>query len=129
MGRVTRTGHASADLDDIWLHVALDNPAAADRLIDRIVARCQDLADHPRLGPSRPEIAPEARILVVGDYLALYRIMGDSAEIVRVVHGARALKALFDIESDRQRASPIAEFAHPAAPVTTAWSADIFRRG
>ena len=100
MGRVTRTPRASADLDDIWLHVALDNPLAADRLIDRIVARCRRLAEHPHLGPARPEIAPEARVLVVGDYLALYRVVGADAEIVRVVHGARRLQGLFDIESD-----------------------------
>ena len=77
--------------------MALDNPAAADRLIDRIVARCQGLADHPHLGPARPEIAPGARALVVGDYLALYRVDGADAEIVRVAHGARELRSLLDL--------------------------------
>jgi toxin ParE1/3/4 len=100
LGRVRLTGRARADLDEIWLRVALDNPGAADRLIDRIVTRCQDLADHPQLGPARTEIAPEARGLVIGDYLALYRVDGVNALIVRVVHGARQLKALFDLESD-----------------------------
>jgi toxin ParE1/3/4 len=100
VGRVTRTPRANADLDDIWWRVALDNPAAADRLIDRIVARCRDLAEYPRLGPACPEIAPEARVLVVGDYLTLYRVDGDNAEIVRVVHGARELKSLFGDEGD-----------------------------
>jgi len=82
------------------MHVALDNPAAADRLIYRIVARCQGLADHPQLGPARPEIAPEARALVIGDYLALYHVDGANAEIVRVVHGARQLRDLFDLGAD-----------------------------
>ena len=82
------------------MHVALDNPAAADRLLDRIVARCQGLADHPQLGAARPEIAPEARALVIGDYLALYRVDGANAEIVRVVHGARQLRDLFDLGAD-----------------------------
>jgi toxin ParE1/3/4 len=100
VGRVVSTARARADLDDIWRRVALDNPAAADRLIDRIVARCQGLADHPQLGPARPEIAPEARALVIGDYLALYRLDGADAEIVRVVHGARQLRDLFDLGAD-----------------------------
>ncbi|MGE3475730.1 MAG: type II toxin-antitoxin system RelE/ParE family toxin [Rhodospirillaceae bacterium] len=100
MGRVTRTPRASADLDDIWLHVALDNPAAADRLIDRIVARCRDLVTHPRLGTARPEIAPEARILVLDDYIILYRVTGTDPEIVRIVHGARRLEGLFDTDTD-----------------------------
>jgi toxin ParE1/3/4 len=97
---VVLTSRAGADLDDIWLHVALDNPSAADRLIDRIVARCHGLADHPQLGQVWPEIAPNAQALIVGDYLALYRIDGSSAEIVRVVHGARQLKDLFDLGTD-----------------------------
>ena len=100
MGRITLTPRARVDIDDIWLHVALDRPAAADRLIDRIVTRLQVLADHPQLGPARPEIAPEARVVVVGAYLALYRVVGAHVEIVRIVHGARELKGLFDLGSD-----------------------------
>ncbi|MDX2142252.1 MAG: type II toxin-antitoxin system RelE/ParE family toxin [Rhodospirillaceae bacterium] len=96
MGRVTQTPRAGADLDDIWLHVALDNPGAADRLIDRIVARCRDLAAHPFLGTARPEIAPEARMLVADDYIILYRVKGADTEIVRIVHGARRLEGLFE---------------------------------
>ncbi len=95
MARVLVTPRAQSDLDDIWLPVALDSPSAADRLIDLIVARCQDLTDYPRLGPARPEIAPEARMLVIGDYIVLYRIDGADAVVVRVVHGARQLKDLF----------------------------------
>ena len=95
MARVFVTPRAQSDLDDIWLHVALDNPTAADRVIDLIVARCQNLRDYPQLGPARPEIAPEARKLVVGDYVVLYRIDDADASVVRVVHGARQLTALF----------------------------------
>jgi len=98
MAEVTRSPRAGADLDDIWLHIALDNPAAADLLIDRIVRRILDLEDHPRLGPARPEISPEARMLIVGDYLILYKVTEADVTIVRVVHGARDLSALFDLE-------------------------------
>ena len=92
MGRITRTVQANRDLDDIWLQIALDNPSAADRLIDRIVMR--------RLGPARPEIAPDARMLVVGDSLVLYRFRKDGVQIVRVVHGARQLEGLFDADPE-----------------------------
>jgi toxin ParE1/3/4 len=88
------------DLDDIWLRVATDSPAAADRLIDHILGRCEGLARHPRLGPARPEIAPDARLLVMGDYLALYRIDNANVVIVRVVHGSRQLAGLFDFDAD-----------------------------
>lgn len=100
MGRIFRTLRAKTDLDEIWLHIALDNLAAADRLIDRIVSRCQDLAAHPRLGPARPEIAPDARMLVVDDYLVLYRVEDANVEVVRVVHGAKRLEGLFEIDPE-----------------------------
>lgn len=100
MASVKQTARARADLDDIWLGVALDNFRAADRLVDRIIARCQTLADHPRLGPARPQIAPDARMLVVGDYLVLYRLAAGDVEIVRIVHGARRLEGLFDKEPE-----------------------------
>ena len=96
MSRVTVTPRAEADLDEIWLHVAMDAPTAADRLIDRIVGRCASLAAHPHLGPARTEIAPEARMLAVGAYLLLYRVRETGVDIVRVVHGARRLDDLFE---------------------------------
>ena len=89
---------AGSDLDGIWLHIAMEAPAAADRLIDRLLERCRSLAAHPELGPARPEIAPDARMLVEGDYLILYRVNADHVDIVRLVHGARQLTGLFDPE-------------------------------
>jgi len=96
MGRVRLTARAAADLDDIWLYVAKDNVPAADRLMDRIADRYWSLVGHPRLGVARPDITPDARMLTIGDYLILYRVVGADAEVVRVVHGARRLKGLFD---------------------------------
>jgi len=58
------------------------------------------LAEHPRRGQAHPDIAPDARMLVVGDCLVFYRIQGLDVEVVRVVHGARRLEGLFDIGSD-----------------------------
>jgi toxin ParE1/3/4 len=96
MARVRQTARAAADLDDIWFYIARDCVSAADRLIDRITEQCQRLADHPRLGVARPDIAPEARMLTIGDYLILYRVINAGAEVVRIVHGARRLEGLFD---------------------------------
>ncbi|MGH6931050.1 MAG: type II toxin-antitoxin system RelE/ParE family toxin [Dongiaceae bacterium] len=75
----------------IWLDIARDDPKAADRMFDRLESRCSELAAHPRLGRTRPDIAVGARCLVVEPYLILYRILGGDVEIVRVVHGARNL--------------------------------------
>ena len=86
---VVRTPAAEEDLIDIWCSIALDAPRAADRVLDRIADRIGQLAAFPDLGPLRPDIAGDARALVEGNYLILYRHDGATVEIVRVVHGAR----------------------------------------
>jgi toxin ParE1/3/4 len=84
-----------ADLDDIWYYVAARNVAAADALIDRIRLRCEALAEHPELGPQRPDLSPACRQLVVDPYLVLYRISDDAVELVRAIHGRRHLIGAF----------------------------------
>jgi toxin ParE1/3/4 len=86
---------AERDIDDIWLNIALENPAAADRLIDSIGQRSEQLAEFPELGRLRPDIAEDARSLNVGSYIILYRIAKRTVEVIRIVHGARDLTMLF----------------------------------
>jgi hypothetical protein len=50
----------------------------------------------PNFTAPRPELGPEARSIVVGRYLILYRVGPDSVDIVRIVHGAGDLAALLD---------------------------------
>jgi toxin ParE1/3/4 len=92
---IQRTAQAEEDLIDIWLYIAQDNPAAADRLLDKIDGKIRLLAEQPAIGPAREDIAPDLRYLPLGNYLILYRIILDGIEIVRVVQGARNLKDLF----------------------------------
>jgi toxin ParE1/3/4 len=94
MPSIRRTARAEDDLVDIWIYIAHDNPDAADRLLEEIDRKCDLLADNPRLGHARPDIAPEFRHWPVGNYLILYRPLPDGIEVVRVVHGARRLDSL-----------------------------------
>jgi toxin ParE1/3/4 len=57
--------------------------------------KCVLLADHPQLGPARPDIAADCRYFPVGSYLILYRLIPDGIEVVRVVQGSRRLDNLF----------------------------------
>ena len=95
MARFRRTAEAERDLLSIWRYIAEDNPTAATRLLLSIDEKCALLADNPRLGPARPDIAPDLRYFTVGSYLILYREAPDGVEIVRVLHGARNLSAIF----------------------------------
>jgi toxin ParE1/3/4 len=92
--RIHHTGRARADLLDIWLDVAADDPAAADRLFDRLEARVRILETFAEAGVARPNIAPEARMLVEPPYLILYRLIAGGVQVVRVLHGARHIDRL-----------------------------------
>ena len=63
----------------------------ADRILDRIIARAESLILHPELGPARPEIAPQARALLIERWLILYGIETDAIRITRIIDGARDL--------------------------------------
>jgi toxin ParE1/3/4 len=60
------TAEAREDLIDIFVTIACDNEAAAERVCDEIESRVMFLMAHPRLGVRRPEIATSARMLVIG---------------------------------------------------------------
>ncbi len=69
--------------------IALDNPAAASRVVDTIARTVELLAQHPGLG--RPGRVEDTRELVVANtpYLVPYRVRNYVVEILRVFHGAR----------------------------------------
>ena len=94
MPTIERTARAEEDLIDIWLYIAHDDVRAADRLLDEIEEKFSLLAGQPLLGRARPDIAQELRYLPVRRYLILYRKITDGIEVVRVVHGARDVRAL-----------------------------------
>ena len=93
---------ARDDLLDIYVMIGREQPAAAERYLDRIETKAERLISHPRLGVRRPDIRPSARMLVEAPYLVLYETRPDTddgpveaVEIVRVVDGRRDLKSLF----------------------------------
>lgn len=96
--RLRLSGRARDDLLEIWEGVAAHDPAAADRLYDRLAARLRILDDFVEAGVARPDIAPEARMLVERPYVILYRVPPDGIQIVRVLHGARHSRDTLFIE-------------------------------
>ena len=80
---------ARARLRDIRAYVALDKPAAAERLAIRIVAVVETLRNHPHLG--RVGAEPGIRELVIGGspYIVLYRVQGQRVVISTIWHGAQ----------------------------------------
>jgi toxin ParE1/3/4 len=95
VSNVRFTRRARDDLLDIWLYIAPRNSyTVADWVYDRIEQTCHLLKYHPQLGPARPEIAKDARALGIGRWLALYRLVEDGVQIVRIVDGVRDLTSI-----------------------------------
>lgn len=91
--RVSRL--ATKDLDEIWLFIAQDNLAAADRFVDSLTDSFPPLASFPRLGRSREDLGPGLRSFPVKSCLVVYRLRKDMVEIVRVIRAGRDINALF----------------------------------
>jgi len=89
VGKVRLTPRAESDLFEIWATIAADNIRAADGVIQRIMHAAELAAGQPHMGAPRPELSPTARILVQGNYLAIYEPQPDGVLIVAVVHGMR----------------------------------------
>ena len=88
---------AQADLEGIWLYIAQDNPTAADRFVDRIQQTCQKLAQAPRIGRSREDLASGLRSLPLDKYIIFYRPAKSGVEVARVLSGYRDFDVLFEV--------------------------------
>jgi toxin ParE1/3/4 len=77
------------------MFIAADNPAQADDFIDLIDAKFQNLSRQPGLGRRREELAAGLRSFPVGRYVIFYHQVQDCLQIVRVLHGARDVDAVF----------------------------------
>jgi toxin ParE1/3/4 len=87
---------ARADLLAIWTHIAQDDPAAADRQIDRIEVAITQLQDFPEIGHARDDAGAGVKLLLQDQYLVIYRHDRAKAMVTieRVVHGRRNLDGL-----------------------------------
>ena len=76
-------------LEDIREHIAVDNPAAAIRIVERIRSAVTRLAASPALG--RPGRVVGTRELVISGtpYIVPYRVKGDIVQIITILHGAQ----------------------------------------
>jgi toxin ParE1/3/4 len=89
--KVTFSKRAIAQLDEIFGHIARDNPAAAAAVVERIEALALLLGKYPAMG--RRTDKEGVRVMGVRQYpyLVFYRIPaeGDEVTILRVRHTAR----------------------------------------
>ena len=61
MVEIIWTEPALSDFAGIVEYIACDKPDAAARLVQRVFAHVEKLADHPELGPAVPELRSRSR--------------------------------------------------------------------
>jgi toxin ParE1/3/4 len=84
---------AEIDLEDAWFHWAIETGREkADSLLEELIERIFILERQPHLGRLRPEFAPGYRSLVIGVFVAVYRVKGKAVEVLRVLHGSRDIE-------------------------------------
>jgi len=94
MARIVRSYPARDDLQQIWLYIAQDNIAAADRMIDRFERNLLTVARNPLMGQSADQFREGLRQVTVGNYVMFYEAIDGGIRLVRVLHGARKLDEL-----------------------------------
>ena len=93
MARLIWTEPAFEDLGQVADCIALDNPAAAKRLVQKVFTKAELLQNFPEMCPVPPDL-PDSRYrhMVVGPLRIFYRIEGDSVFLVYVMRSERLLK-------------------------------------
>ncbi len=93
MVKVVWTEIAIDDLRLIHEYISKDSKLYADRFIEKLIERVDQLESFPKSGRVVPEFAIETiRELIEGNYRIVYEIVSEQISIVRVHHSARQLK-------------------------------------
>jgi plasmid stabilization system protein ParE len=94
---------ARIDLDEIWRFIGGDNVAAADSVIDEIVAAIDALVPFPNQGHRRPDLTSRPlRFTVVREYLIAYAPEEKPLWVVAVIHGRRSPRVIAAILRGRE---------------------------
>lgn len=96
MYRLSR--EAESDLEQIWIYIALDNPEAADGVVDFLEAQLQRLSRNPHIGRPRLDICSDALCFAAGkpswrsQFLIFYRQESNGIAIARILEGHQDLQ-------------------------------------
>lgn len=82
------------DLEIIADYIAQDNPRRALSFIQEIRAKFRVIEKNPLIYRLRPEIGEGARLTYIGNYVILFRLIGEVVRIERVIYGGRDLLAV-----------------------------------
>lgn len=87
--RIIWSRAAVANLVEIREYVAQDKPAAATRLIEKLIAAVELLADHPHLGRPGREAGTRELLIAGTSYIVPYKVTKGRVAVLAVLHGAQ----------------------------------------
>jgi addiction module RelE/StbE family toxin len=80
-------------LEQLWAiheYIAQNSLEYAQRVVDRLTRRTQQIRDFPLSGRVVPEYnAPQIREVIEGPYRIIYYIKSDQIDVLAVIHGAQ----------------------------------------
>ena len=93
MVMVVWTEFAIEDLRSIHEYISKDSKRYADRFVEKLFERVDQLENFPKSGRIVPEFnSASIRELIEGNYRIIYKITTNQIAVIRVHHAARQLK-------------------------------------
>ena len=90
------TRNAYADVDAIYDYIAADNPAMAQKILNKIENMIDYLADHPQLGRIGKVIGTRELIVPDTPYIIAYKIDQQVIDILAIIHSKTRWPEQFD---------------------------------
>lgn len=90
--KVHWTSNALRHLLDIFEYIAADSDIYAQRMVDRLTRRSEQIGQFPLSGRAVPEFDfPDIREVIEGPYRIVYRVLSEQVDVLAVIHGARRM--------------------------------------
>lgn len=95
MTRLVYSPQSRKDLNDIGMYIAYDSPRQAIRFVRAVREQRRKITEAPRAYRPRPELGEGLRSCAYGNYVVFFYEEPGLVRIVRVLHGAMDINALF----------------------------------
>ena len=93
--KVLWTQTAVNHLSSIYSYISQNSPQYAQRLVERLTHRSEQIAQFPLSGRIVPEFeTKQIREVIEGSYRIIYYIKPDQIDIIAVLHGSQQIKAI-----------------------------------
>ncbi|QLE58042.1 type II toxin-antitoxin system RelE/ParE family toxin [Nostoc sp. TCL26-01] len=95
--KVFWTETAVNHLSSIYTYISQNSPQYAERLVERLTQRSEQIAQFPFSGRIVPEFeTKQIREVIEGSYRIIYYIKSDQIDILAVLHGSQQIESMID---------------------------------